>query len=54
MGYFTNTKPAGRGALWHYFFVSSSITIKFGVLIEFHKFSPKYPQTSENEVTAEL
>ena len=37
------------------FVVSSSITIRFGAVIEFDKFSPKYPKKSfENDVTAEL
>ena len=36
------------------FVVSSSIMIKFGVLIEFDKFSPKQPKSFENEVTEEL
>ena len=35
------------------FVVSSSITIKFGVLIEFDKFSLKQPKRLENDVTAE-
>ena len=40
MGYFKNTTV--WGALWPppNFVVSSSIMIKFGVLIEFDKFSP--------------
>ena len=37
------------------FVVSSSITIKFGVLIEFDRFSPKYQNwIFENNVNAEL
>ena len=36
------------------FVVPCSITIKLGVLIEFDTFSPKYPKSFENEVTAEL
>ena len=44
MGYFKNTTVGG--ALWppSTFVVSSSIMIKFGVLIEFDKFSPKSPK----------
>ena len=38
MGYFKNTIPP---PLPHNFVVSSSITIKFGVFIEFDMFSPK-------------
>ena len=36
------------------FVVSCSVRIKFGVLIEFDKFSPKYPKSFDNDVTAEL
>ena len=41
-----NTPHSSGGGNGHYgplpnFVVSSSIRIKFGVLIEFHKFSPK-------------
>ena len=55
MGYFKNT------AVWgHYappppnFVVSSSIMIKFGVLVEFDNFSPKKTKNFKNDVTAEL
>ena len=44
MGYFKNTTVWGEGgALWPppNFVVSSSIMIKFGVIIEFDKFSRK-------------
>ena len=36
------------------FVVSSSITIKFGVVREFDKFSPKQQKSLKNDVTEEL
>ena len=36
------------------FVVSRSIMVKFAVLIEFDKFSPKSPKNLKNDVTAKL
>ena len=56
MGHFKNTTVWGWG---HYgpppnFVVSSSVTIKFGVLIEFDKFLQNSKKSFENDVIAEL
>ena len=44
------------GALWPppNFVVSNSVMIKFGLLTEFDKFSPKQQKKFKNDVTAEL
>ena len=46
----------GEGALWPppNFLVSTSITIKFSVLIGLNEVSPKIANNFENDVTAEL
>ena len=53
MGYFKNTTVWG-GIMPPNFVVSSSIPIKFGVLIEIDKFFKNSQKCFENNVTAEL